>query len=86
MYLGSTEIGGLLFCMEEHIAATGLDVAVNAWSKVFDFTPMVGGAEQSNWILLEAKDQLENFMSQVELLHCTKLVYYLRFRLLNRIN
>ena len=59
--------------MTEHVAITGLDVTVNAWSNVFDFTPVDGETKQRNWTLLEPEDLLENFMSSFELLHCKKL-------------
>jgi len=70
--------------MKEHVATTGLDVTVNAWSNVFDFTPVDGETEQSNWILLEAEDRLEDFMSEVELLHCWKLDFSTISRFLDR--
>ena len=56
----------------EDVASAGWDVAANAWSDVFDFTPPDDENAQRNWILLEADDRLENFMSPAELLHCSK--------------
>jgi hypothetical protein len=60
----------------------GLEISVNLWCRVFDFTPAPQPTDDMpskpdadrncNWILLDIEDRLENFLSHEELIHCSK--------------